>query len=311
MEIAEAISDAMVNHDQRDNDFFENFIAMFDDEILQGYITKDEFDLRKYVQDVHLTKANSYSNSKVIPLLGALHLKKNKDVLVEWLTTWTTSDLQTSDVKDESGLKEGENDPIDRHQKTKSALWLAPQSRLWSRSPAANELLQTINKIIAPKVEGDENLKIGGVRTLLQIERGDNADKNRVANTYKDLFPRLFATTDSIMGGNFELFLFEDKFMCAMFHFHIMHHPVTVPIGFFSSLPAHLETAKRLVSKQLLNKGNIVMLNGVQKELTFNESNEFAFLQDQVITTSSTLTAKVKKSANTITLRSNKGNGIS
>ncbi|MDO8729491.1 MAG: hypothetical protein Q7K26_06480 [bacterium] len=306
LEMAEAISDAMVSHDQRDNDFFENFIAMFDDELLKGYIAKDEFDLRKYVQDVHLTKVNSYSNSKVIPLLGALHLKKNRDILVEWLTTWTTSDLPTSNGEGDSDMKEGKIDSIESHQKAKSALWLAPQSRLWSRSPAANELLQIINRIIAPKDDGEVSLKVGGVRTLLQIERGDNGDKNRAAGTYKDIFPKLFATTDSIMGGNFELFLFEDKFMCALFHFHIAHHPVTVPIGFFSSLPGHLEAAKRLVSKQILNRGNIVLLNGVQNEQVFNEVNEFSFLQKSAITTKPILTATVKKSSNTITLRKNK-----
>jgi hypothetical protein len=260
LEIAEAISDAMAGSDRRTNDNLENFIAIFDDDVLKKYISNETFDLRRYVQDVHLTKAHNYLHGKVTPLLGSLYLKRNAAILQDWLRVWAVEESTSQDER----------------QETLSALWLAPQSRLWARTRAAKELLQTINRALVPKSVGDLNAPARGVRTVLQIDR---VDHHIATKTYRDTFPKLVASSQVLMGGNLELFLLPHRFMCALFHFRLEHHPVTVPFGFISSHGPHLDAATHLISRHILERGNMILLHGGQEGEPFDQVKEFSFLQ--------------------------------
>lgn len=50
------------------------------------------------------------------------------------------------------------------------------------------------------------------------------------------------------MNGNLELLLIPERLVCVMYHFHLAHQAIAVPIGFMSSHPDHLRAAGALVS---------------------------------------------------------------
>lgn len=258
LEIAQAISDAISNQDARDNDNFENFVEIFDDELLRGFISKDTFDLRRYVQDVHLNEKATYLNGRVAPILGSLYLPRNEKILLEWIKTWT-------EIDEDSGAK-----PLGL-----SACWLAPHSRLWARSNAARELVKKIDRVLIHKdADIEEPQIVGGVRALFQMGR-ENA--NALSQIYRNTFPKLYGTAAQLMGGNIEIFLLPEKFVCALFHYH-QDHPISIPVGFISSDPAHLDAAVNLIQNRIIERSGIFSLQNSSGHNSSDARKEFEFL---------------------------------
>lgn len=295
-EIAEAISDSMAGEEKRDNDHFENFISTFADDVLKQYVSKDTFDLRRYVQDVHLNKTVGYSSTKITPILGSLHLKKNSSILLDWLNTWNSSEPLS-----DNELKEG-----------LSAVWLAPKSRLWSRSRAVKGVVQKLNNAMAcdAYVEAANDTAADaavdvvddvdtGVRVILQVSHSDH---NAAANIHRENFKNLWATNQSLMGGALELFFVPDKFVCVLFHFSLEHQAVNVPLGFISSHTGHLEAASRLISKGIFDRGNITSLNNGKKNVQQDPSQDFSFYL-KYANVIKKADSQQGKSANTLSLR--------
>ena len=258
LEIARAISDAISNQDARDNDNFENFVEIFDDNILRSFISKNTFDLRSYVQEVHLYGKTTYQNGKVVPVLGSLHLARNEKMLLEWVKAWTESD-----------------DGVDANPVTLSACWLAPSSRLWSRSSAARELVKKIDRgLVHGDPATDEEQKSGGVCALFQMGKGSSAE---LYYTYRDTFSKLYGTSAQLLGGNIEIFLLPQRFVCALFHFH-QDHPISIPIGFISSDPVHLAAATDLIQRRIVERHGIASLHNTSRQDGADIRKEFEFL---------------------------------
>lgn len=51
------------------------------------------------------------------------------------------------------------------------------------------------------------------------------------------------------MDGKLELLLIPGLMVCVLFHFHLEHQPIRVPIGFISSELEHLKIASMLLSE--------------------------------------------------------------
>lgn len=256
LEISEAITDALANQERGNNESLRDFIRIFDDTLLERYVSNDAFDLRRYVQEVHLTRVAGYEDTQVTPMLGALHLQRNADLVLTRLGT-ELARLEAS-PSDEEGVGELPDAPQAAAPKAQEAdtslhrngLWWAPQMSLWARARGARDLVQKLDRVLAPS-PGVGTPPHSGIRVVVP---GDRRSARERLSVYWDLFPRLFGAEVSLMNGNLELLLVPDLLVCALFHFHLAHQPIAIPIGFLSSHPDHLRAASSLISGRVRAK---------------------------------------------------------
>lgn len=257
LEISEAITDVLANQERGNNESLLAFIRTFDDGLLGRYVSDDAFDLRRYVQDVHLTKVGGYDDGRVTPMLGALHLQRNAALLMERIQAeLARADQPPPEGSGASVVSEGgrgeETAPESAHR---DALWWAPQSALWARSRSARDLVQKLDRLLAPQPSG-ASMRAGGVRVVVP---GDRRLARERFSVYWDQFPRLLGADVSLMNGNLELLLVPERLVCAMFHFHLAHQAIAIPIGFMSSHPDHLRAAGALVSGRVRVKPGAIL----------------------------------------------------
>lgn len=254
LEISEAITDALSNQDRPQNDSFIDFIDYFNYPLFERYVSNDTFDLRRYVQDVHLARVVGYDNERVTPLLGAFYLPNNSDLII--------SKLRSEILKREELLVEnykaltldGDLNKIDmvlvsEKNIAQSGLWLAPQLSLWARTRNAREFVQKIDRLL----EGKNKKNIPPVGTYVMIPGRSQVTKER-AFKYRDLFQYLFSMDTCFMDGKLELLLIPEIMVCVLFHFHLEHQPISIPLGFISSEPEHLEIASTLLIESTKSK---------------------------------------------------------
>lgn len=246
LEIAEAITDALADHEKRGNECLREFIETFDGELLQRYVSDESFDLRRYIQEVHLSRLVRPNDDRVVAMLGAIYLPRNADLLIERIQAALS--LAEREVDERSAKVE--NSDVEVEQPTPvptlaSALWWAPQSSLWARTSSAKELAIKIDGLLKPK--GGSSSSTGVYATVFKERQ---LPKKRLY-MYQNHFKRLLATDVTLMGGSLELLIVPDTLVCAMFHFHLAHQAVAVPIGFLSSVPKHVAVASRLVSSHM------------------------------------------------------------
>ncbi|CAN5468567.1 hypothetical protein BH10PSE16_BH10PSE16_04560 [soil metagenome] len=261
LEISEAITDALANQERGNNESLRDFIRSFDDALLGRYVSGDAFDLRRYAQDVHLSKAAAYDDARVTPLLGALHLQRNASRLLERIgdelarLEWAIPDEEGSDRV--AGVHESEAGaaaiPEFPHR---DGVWWAPQLTLWARSRGARDLVQKLDQLLEPEAKSAVSAQKNGMRVVVP---GDRRSSRERLSVYWDQFPRLLGADVSLMNGNLELLLVPGLLVCAMFHFHLAHQPIAIPIGFMSSHPDHLRVASALLSGKVRAKpGSLV-----------------------------------------------------
>jgi hypothetical protein len=279
LEIAEAITDALANQERGDNDGLKEFIQAFDDELMARYVSGQTFDLRRYVQDVHLVKLCTYADDRVTPLLGALYLPRNAAGLLQRIESALAHPGPESltDAGDSAeGSSSGQAPTLE--QVPRHATWCAPRSSLWARSRGARDLAQNMNSLLFAKVS-DEPIPPTGLRVVLPTPRGGGREMEFV---YRDQFPRILGANFTLMGGNLELLVVADVLVCAMFHFRLAHQPVAVPIGFVSSNPAHIRAASMLVSTRVLGRPDSVVLLKGSEANEFTVEKERAFLCEEL-----------------------------
>jgi hypothetical protein len=98
----------------------------------------------------------------------------------------------------------------------------------------------------------------GGVAVRV-IVPSDRRASRELLQIYRDEFPRLFSSEISLLNGKLELLLIPERLVCAMYHFHLAHQAIAVPIGFMSSHPDHLSAVGVLLCGQVrANPGNFV-----------------------------------------------------
>ncbi|HEB1543783.1 TPA: hypothetical protein ACQC5M_002618 [Escherichia albertii] len=254
LEISEAITDALSNQDRPQNNSFMDFIHYFDYSLFERYVSNDTFDLRRYVQDVHLTRVVGYDNRHVTPLLGAFYLQHNADLIITRLGDEILKQEEML-VNNEVNLKSGEDGeeidtlPVSEKNIVQSGLWLAPQLSLWARTRGAREFAQRVDRLL----DSRNKKKSNPVGTYVMISGRNHAAKER-AFKYRDQFQYLFNLDICLMDGKLELLLIPGLMVCVLFHFHLEHQPVSVPIGFISSEVEHLKIASSLISESTRSK---------------------------------------------------------
>lgn len=251
LEISEAITDALANQERGHNERLRDFIQMFGDTLLQRYVTGDAFDLRRYAQEVHLTRFVRSDDDRVTPMLGALYLPRNAALLLERIQ----AAMEQSETRVEAEPLAAEGAEVDtrdaaetRHPAQWEALWCAPQSPLWARTRSARDLAQKIEKLLLP--QGGER-RSAGLQVVVPTAR--RPPRERLA-IYQDQFNRLLAADVVLMDGSVELLIVPNALVCAMFHFNMAHSATAVPIGFMSSAPEHIASAGALISARLSDR---------------------------------------------------------
>ncbi|HGA6341925.1 TPA: hypothetical protein ACIS7P_004469, partial [Salmonella enterica subsp. enterica serovar Virchow] len=165
---------------------FMDFIHYFDYSLFERYVSNDAFDLRRYVQDVHLTRIVCYDNRRVTPLLGAFYLQHNADLIITRLGDEILKQEEML-VNKEVSLKSGEDGekidtlPVSEKTIVQSGLWLAPQLSLWARTRGAREFVQKIDRLL----DSRNKKKSNPVGTYVMISGRNNAAKDR-AFKYRD-----------------------------------------------------------------------------------------------------------------------------
>lgn len=255
LEISEAITDALSNHERGRNDSLRDFMRVFDDALLARYVSNDVFDLRRYVQEVHLARTTGYEHAEVTPILGALHLHRNADqVLARVVSEFALQEAPAADEEQVDDELPAEGSPKEERSATPcNPLWWAPKLFLWARGRGARDLVLKLDRALASQLGAPQG---PAVRVAVPCDR--RAPRERLS-TYLDQFPRLFGADLSLMDGNVELLLVPDLLVCALFHFHLEHQPIAIPIGFMSSRDEHLRAASTLLSTRVrANPGAIV-----------------------------------------------------
>ena len=250
LEIARAISDVLSVPETSGNAHVGKFIAFFDDPVLSKYLTGQRFEFERYLEGVHVTRTTRYEGG-VEPLLGALHLPRNRRTLLQWIKSSFESEARTDQP---SAL---------------NAFWLGPSTPFWSRSNKIRPLADQINRVLkgntledhGEEPEREEQRKEAGLRTILQLSDTRDRDENAGAHRYN--FTRLFGTDGEVLGRKCELFLVPKRFVAVLFHYS-HNHPVSVPFGFISSDAGHVEKARQLL-----------------KILTFGEYKAYPLNQDK------------------------------
>lgn len=259
LEIAEAISDALAHCGGGNNDRLRDFILTFDDGLIGRYASQDAFDLRRYVQEVHLTQSAAYDDARVTPVLGALYLKRNADLVLGRLK----SELQRVAQAPEDAAEAGREEPVSTcargidDKSTAQALapqriglWWAPESTLWARTRGAREFAQALERVLV----SHNALAVESRPCLRVLLPGDRRSAKERLSMYWDHFPSLLGADVSLMDGMLELLIVPDVLVCALFHFHLAHQPIGIPMGFVSTRKDHIQTATALLSGKVLGK---------------------------------------------------------
>lgn len=254
LEISEAITDALSNQNRPQNNSFIDFIHHFNDSLFERYVSNDAFDLRRYVQDVHLTRVVGYDTKRVTPLLGAFYLQNNADLILSKIGDEILKQEELLVKKDSALTPDGGSEkmdmvPILEKNTVQSGLWLAPQLSLWARTRGAREFVQKIDRLLDSKNKKNSY----PVGTYVLISGRNHSAKER-AFKYRDQFQYLFNTDICLMDGKLELLLIPGLMVCVLFHFHLEHQPISVPIGFISSEQEHLKIASMLLSESIHSK---------------------------------------------------------
>ncbi len=182
-------------------------------------------------------------------MLGAMYLPRNADLLIEHIQ----AAMPLAEIEEESSSAIQESSDVEIHQpapasKPASALWWAPQSSLWARTSKAKELAIRIDSLLKPKEEISSSTGL-----YAAVPKPRHFPKERL-HMYQSHFKRLLAADVTLMDGSLELLIVPDTLVCAMFHFHLAHQAVAVPIGYLSSVPEHVAVASRLVFSRMQSR---------------------------------------------------------
>lgn len=207
----------------------EEFIDTFELPLLRQYLQGKKFDLFRYITEVHLTQAVRYPVG-VEAIFGNLYLPENLKRIV-------------TRIKDR-------RDGSRRHGPLLTSLvWLTPDDVLWGRGDAFARTVSELESCLHG-VNSSDNLHL-----LAYAEQGQEqavVNRFRVQGLTELHFSRPLLPDGVLMGGRLELMLYPTGFMAALIHLPSPGNPgLRMPIGMFSAMPKHLDTAQKLLRKAM------------------------------------------------------------
>jgi hypothetical protein len=223
LELSQAVTNILVHPPEPSNHSLMEFVTIFDDQMIRKHLRGGSFEIQSYLIDI-IESENRVDSAGTRPIVGSLHLDRNKKLIEQWAKSGITS-----------------TELVD------TAFWIAPFVPFWGRSRAMRPTVTSLSRILERSESGDheqtELAKPSAIKVLLQ-----KTDTSNTAYTkaYSNTLPDVYCTTGSLLDGRLELLLVRGKFLCALYHFQLAH-PVTVPIGFISAAPEHLEVAEKLL----------------------------------------------------------------
>ncbi len=231
LELSQAVTTILAHPPEPDNRSLKEFATEFGDKAILARFNSSTCDLHAY-----LSSESSVNDGKVQPVVGSLHLEKNRKLLEKA--------IRSLEIVDDDGCV---------------AIWVAPRIPFWGRSRQMRPMITALRKTLdgpsdrENKNADDENLRSSSVKVLLQAV---DAEDHHYTKTYGGTLPEVYATSASAFQGKLELFLIPGKFVCAMYHYQL-HHPVTLPIGFMSTTPEALSLAEKLMDKLTQRPANV------------------------------------------------------
>lgn len=138
------------------------------------------------------------------------------------------------------------------------ALWWAPQSSLWARNPGVRPFVKKIDDLLQAAQPSPQTHCLNVVVPMV------GQSPRETLHPYQDPFPRLFASSVALFDGNLEPLIIPNYLVVAMYHFHLAHQALAVPIGFISSVPEQIQAVANMLKLRL--KGNANAFTYGQKE---------------------------------------------
>jgi hypothetical protein len=217
--------------DSVSNLVLEEFINIFDIQIMRSYLNEDAFDIGKYRNEVESNLRLNLFPEGVIPVLGNLYLPENRDVLVKNLTE-------------------------QRHAKKNltSLAWLAPDNDLWGRGHSFALTVSAISDLLRENGSSDK---------LYICSSADRGTEQSVFNRYRfDKWDEIHcfypgsATNRLTLDGRLELMFYPNSFVAFLYHISISGNSpgLWTPVGFISKSSKHIDIAHDLLV-QILEAG--------------------------------------------------------
>ena len=196
----------------------QDFVDIFEDPVLKGYITGHKFDLLSYLADVHVSKSKKYPDG-MEPIFGNLYLQLNRDSLL-------------ARFKDNriNKRKHGKRLPA-------KVTWLAPNYSLWGRG---KDFEETVRELRAELRQTQNDL-------YLYFYAGPD-EQSILRNTYRiqdsvvHCLPSEGPLDNPLTGGRIEILLYPAAFAYVLLHIPLLENPgLWAPVGFVTTLPEHLD----------------------------------------------------------------------
>ena len=192
------------------------------------------------------------------PLIGALYLPENRKTITD------TIRIQR-EINEATGHGPTLNTPI---------CWVAPDVSFWGRTTAARAFVREIERSTkpAPQQNPEETEEVPekglAVRTLLPPGRLPD-QRSRIA--YRTAIPGGIDLGADIMDGKAEVFWVPETFVTVLYHYHL-DGPISIPIGFMSTKPEHLATARDFIVNEVIGQRTVYDLSnptgGLGKDCT-------------------------------------------
>ncbi len=232
----------------------EKFIDMFSVQVMRRYLVGKNFDLSRYLNDVHFRKLVKFPKG-ITPIFGNLYLPENREQIVTRLNNCRARHR--------------------RHGKLLTSLaWLVPDYDFWGRGYSFASTVSAFTSALREKGSMDD------LYVFSTAEHGTEAvvtNRFRVNELREIHFFRSKLGDDLTVNGRLEILLYPTAFVSVLFHTSLPNATgLWIPVGFSSTLPKHLDIAHKLLYEALETD----RYSGKASFKTTNDSRKTPFFKD-------------------------------
>lgn len=202
----------------------DEFIDTFELQALRQYVVGKRFDLLAYLTDVHFAQSVKFPEG-VESVFGNLYMPDNQHRIVKLIESHRKSRRGSESLKT-------------------SLAWLAPDYHLWGRGDLFAQTVKAIAEVFHGEPSDDELFLLAPV----ELGQEQQATGRFRVRGLKEVHFYKPSSTDGAQhfDGRLELMLYPTGFMVAMIHLSPPGNSgLWLPIGFASSLPKHMDAAKK------------------------------------------------------------------